>query len=77
VRQPEMDETQLVFFGREWGSNTPKIGVLDFGRIQPFFQSELKSKIFSFHMPFEVLDYIPREATGLSIERYIDFHFRV
>jgi hypothetical protein len=68
-----MDETQLVFFGHECESNTPEIGVLDFGRVQPFFQNELKPKILSFHMNFEVLDYIPREATGLSTERYIQF----
>jgi hypothetical protein len=77
VRQAEMDEAQLVFVGSECESNTPKIVVLDFGRIQPFFQNELKSEILPFHMDFNVFDYIPQEAKGLSIERYIPFGLRV
>ena len=69
-----MDETQLVFFGRECGSDTPKIGVLDFGRIQPFCQQEPKSKISQsvyMSMNWKIRDYIHENSTGRSIERKI------
>jgi hypothetical protein len=52
--------------------------VLDYGRIQPFFQNELKSEIYFVGLfNLKVVNYIPQEATGLSIERCLPFSPRV
>ena len=61
-----MDETQLVFVGRESESNAAEIGVLDFGRIQPFFQNELKSEILWARIDFKVHNYTPQEAAMIE-----------
>jgi hypothetical protein len=58
VIESEMDETQLIFFGVEWGSNIPRIGVFDFGRIQPVCQHQSNSEISSSgNMNLEIIDY--------------------
>jgi hypothetical protein len=74
VIESEMDETQLIFFGVEWGSHTPRVGVFDFGRVQPVCQHQPKSEIScSGYMNLEILDYIPENSVGANSQINIPF----